>query len=140
MAEKNSNFLIKFFKALAILFTVAITLYGIVILLFLHNTHYVWFTDNRRAKMQDIYSIQLTDNIKLCDYKEDGMLANMTFSLRLRTYNLEKFMTENIKGTITEKYENGNFSYKGRYNEEVFADIEKRDSKDYYSITLHTRN
>lgn len=135
--KKIKKAFLYFFKGLAIV--MALLVAGVIFIVN-YQPHYTVFTKNRRAKMQDMYSIQLTDNIKLCDYKEDGMLANMTFSLRLRTYNLEKFMTENIKGTITEKYENGNFSYKGRYNEEVFADVEKRDSKDYYSITLHTRN
>lgn len=68
-----------------------------------------------------------------------AMFAVIFFSLSSPphyTRFTEKFMTENVTGIMTGKYDNMSFSYRNSDNQEVHAEIAKADGKENYSITL----
>lgn len=138
--EKNKKVFSCLFKGILIFFAVVALLYGGFIFIFTYNPHYTWFTKNRKAEMEEKYNITITDNIKLHEYKEYGMLANIDYVLYLYADDLGKFMEENVNGTITEKYDDNDFSYKGTDGEKVFVSVTKYDNEDRYRISLSMRN
>lgn len=99
--------------------------------------------------MEDIFSIKITDNIRLQDYYGMDFFDDNQY-LWLYADDIEKFMTENITGTITEKYESdnlqkysdyiGGFRYTVTDSSEVLVQIFKYDNKDYYNISLDIYN
>ncbi|MCM1507355.1 MAG: hypothetical protein NC177_09520 [Ruminococcus flavefaciens] len=111
---------------------------------FSSQPHYTWFTEKRTAKMENRFSIEVTDNIKLCEYKMSEFPAvrnsekrsEYEYRLCLETDSIEKFMAENINGIITEKYDNMSFSYRNNDNQSVYAEISKSDGKENYSVTF----
>lgn len=86
--------------------------------------HYTRFTEKRTARMENRFSIEVTDNIKLCEYemsespnyRNPDARPEFKYRLCLETENPEKFMTENVNGIITQKYDNMNFSYRNKDN------------------------
>lgn len=108
-----------------------------------YQPHYTWFTKSRKAKVEDIFSIKVTDNIKLKDYYGEDFFDNAQY-LYVYTYDPEKFTEENVNGTITEKYDSsdyikyyiGSFRYTGTDSKEVLVQISKYDNEDYYRISL----
>lgn len=135
--EKSKKAVSCLLKGILIFFAVIALLYGGFIFIITYNPHYTRFTKNRKAEMEEKFSITITDNIKLRKYKDSSFLAQLDYTLYLYADDLETFMTENINGTVTEKYDNGNFRYERNHGKEVFVDVDKRDNKDYYSITLN---
>lgn len=141
MEEENKTTLSGLFKGVLIFFVVIFVvnglLYGGFIFIITYNPHYTWFTKNRKARMEEKFSIVITDNIKLREYEEFEFLTQLDYTLYLDAYNLEKFMEENVNGTITEKYDENDFAYKGADGQKINVDVYKNDSKDNYSITLN---
>ncbi len=137
MEEENKKLLSCLFKGFLILFVFNVLLYGEFIFIITYNPHYTWFTKNRKARMEEKFSIVVTDNIKLREYQEFEFLTQLDYTLYLDAWDLEKFMEENVKGTITEKYDENNFAYKGADGQKINVDVYKNDSKDNYSITLN---
>ncbi|MDE6665591.1 MAG: hypothetical protein K2K14_05295 [Ruminococcus sp.] len=141
MEEENKKPLSGLFKGVLIFFVVIFVviglLYGGFIFIITYNPHYTWFTKNRKARMEEKFSIVITDNIKLREYSELEFLTQLDYTLYLDAYDLEKFMEENVNGTITEKYNENNFAYKGADGQKINVDVYKSDSKDNYSITLN---
>lgn len=141
MEEENKKSLSGLFKGVLIFFVVIFVvnglLYGGFIFIITYNPHYTWFTKNRKARMEEKFSIVITDNIKLREYSEFEFLTQLDYTLYLDAYDLEKFMEENVNGTITEKYDENDFAYKGADGQKINVDVYKNDSKDNYSITLN---
>ncbi|MDE6091550.1 MAG: hypothetical protein K2F73_01995 [Ruminococcus sp.] len=141
MEEENKKPLSGLFKGVLIFFVVIFVvnglLYGGFIFIITYNPHYTWFTKNRKARMEEKFSIVITDNIKLREYSEFEFLTQLDYTLYLDAYDLEKFMEENVNGTITEKYDENDFAYKGADGQKINVDVYKSDSKDNYSITLN---
>lgn len=137
MEEENKKPISCLVKGILIFFVVIGLLYGGFIFIITYNPHYTWFTKNRKAKMEEKFSIVITDNIKLREYRQLEFLTQLDYTLYLYAYDLEKFMEENVKGTITEKYDENNFAYKGADGQKINVDVYKNDSRDNYSITLN---
>lgn len=91
-----------------------VVMFAVICFAFTSQPHYTWFTEKRTAKMENRFSIEVTDNIKLCEYE----------------------MAENVNGIITEKYDNMSFSYRNNDNQSVHAEITKTNSKENYNVTL----
>ena len=111
---------------------------GGFIFIITYEPHYTWFTNKRKEKMNKMFSITVNDNIELREYREFEFLTQRNSSLYLYTYDLEKFMEENINGTITEKYEGDDFKYIGEESQIVYVDVFENDKN--YSITLNIRD
>ncbi|MDE5771320.1 MAG: hypothetical protein K2I06_06790 [Ruminococcus sp.] len=144
MEEENKNvFKSALSKMIKIFFvTVALLFVGLIFIIN-YQPHYTWFTKNRRTKMEDIFSIRVTDNIRLENYRGEDFFDDTQY-LYLYAYDLEKFKEENVNGTITEKYDSsdsikhyiGGFRYTGTGSQEVLVQIFKYDNEDYYRISL----
>lgn len=129
----------------AVLIVTVAIMFAVVICFSLSSQpHYTRFTEKRTAKMENRFGIEVTDNIKLCEYEmsKSQVYGNskkrpeFKYSLCLETDDPEKFMTENVTGIMTGKYDNMSFSYRNSDNQEVHAEITKADGKENYSITL----
>lgn len=101
MQEKNKP-VSNLFKGIIIFFAVVAVLYGSLIFIIICQPHYTRFTENRIAKMEDKFSITITDNIKLREYRQ-LVLIQYDYRLYLDTDDLEKFMEDNVNGDITKK-------------------------------------
>lgn len=145
MEEKNNKVFFYFKKSVIILLVVFVLILCGLVFIINYQPHYTLFTKSRKAKIEDIFNIRITDNIILQDYRGEDFFDNNQY-LWLYADDIEKFMTENITGTITEKYDNdsyrkyyiGGFRYTGTDNSEVLVQIFRYDNEDYYSISLDT--
>lgn len=137
MNEKNENIFKTMLTAVLIIFAISALIIGGIIFIITYQPHYTWFTEKRKEKMEEKFSITVTDNIDLREYRQLEFLTQLDYTLYLYTDDLEKFMEENINGTITEKYDGDSFGYKGKDGQAVVADVFKNDSKENYSITLN---
>lgn len=141
MEEKNKNIFKSYPKAVLILLAVMVILFGGFVFITTSQPHYTRFTENRTERMENRFSITVTDNIKLREYEmsecgKPDSRPEFKYCLCLETDDIEKFMTENVSGTITRKYNNMNFEYRNTDNQVVHAEVCKTDSRKNYSITL----
>lgn len=136
LEEKNKKVFSGLLKGILIFFAVVAVLYGSLIFIIICQPHYTRFTKNRIAKMEDRFSITITENIKLREYRQI-VLIQSDYRLYLDTNDLEKFMEKNVKGEIIKRNSDSmDFMYRGMDGQEVFAEVCKTDSKESYSITL----
>lgn len=140
MQEKNKS-VSNLFKGIIIFFVVVALLFGGLISVITSQPHYTRFTEKRTERMENRFSITVTDNIKLREYemsecRKPDSRPEFKYCLCLETDDIEKFMTENVSGTITRKYDNMNFEYRNTDNQAVHAEVCKTDNRKNYSITL----
>lgn len=141
--EKNKKVFSYLIKSVIIFLVTAGLIFIGLIFVINYQPHYTWFNKNRKAKMEDIFSIKVTDNIELRNYYGEDFFDNFQY-LYIYTYDPEKFTEENVNGTITEKYDSsdsrkyyiGGFRYTSTDSQEVLVQISKYDNEDYYRISL----
>lgn len=144
MAEKRKIIPESYVKTVFILFAAGVLTFGVIISAVTCQPHYTWFTERRIARMEDRFSIAVTENIKLLeyemsefpDYRNPDSRPEFEYRLCLETKKPEKFMTENVRGIITEKYADMNFTYRNKENQAVHAEVCRNDSSEAYRITL----
>lgn len=90
---------------------VVITVSGLIFVVS-YNPEYSHFNKKRTAEMEKIFSISVTDDIELKYYQEinDWFTGDTSYTLYIDSVDSpEKFIQNNINGTITAKTENGVF-------------------------------
>lgn len=122
-AEKTLN------NVLIAIVVVILLLFGAYKLLFDLDTTYYIFGKKRKAAMEEMFGITVTDDIKLEKYHEFGWLS-FTYTLDISNIaDCDKFMQDNVKSKVARKIENG-IIYNYEDNTQEFSDYYEQYQKD----------
>lgn len=64
------------------------------------DKHFTHFNAERTASMEEIFDIKVDDSVKLIRYDDNSILAAITETLKLETYDYERFMSENVNAEL----------------------------------------
>lgn len=158
-SEQKKNPIVSSLIALLILIIIFFVLgAGVLFFILTYDTEYNFFTGKRTERMEEKFSITVTDDVKLEKYSEIELLTQYDYHLYLEVDDYKKFIKENINGEIILMRENGieyNFEenteetlsedvsddifykYKGEDNQIVYVDVYYSERTEKYNLSLN---
>lgn len=106
------------------------------------TTHYFLFTKERTEKMEALFGITVTDDVKLLHYEDSSILISIDQCLTLEVEDYEQFMQNNIHADVeidtSYSTEEDTLYYK-YVNCNTYVEISPSENEGKYVITLHHR-
>ncbi|MCR5807552.1 MAG: hypothetical protein K6G68_11045 [Oscillospiraceae bacterium] len=109
-AEEVSSKSTKAIELLKLVFWVIFALCAPFIILFIVLLFLLWYTPTyhsfgtgRTAKMEEIFHITVTDDIKLMEYRDESVFTQIIHFLIIETDDYEKFIHDNINEPVEKK-------------------------------------
>lgn len=105
------------------------------------TTHYFLFTKERTERMEALFDITVTDDVKLLHYEDSSIFISIDQCLTLEVENYEQFMQNNIHADfeIDTFYSKEDILYYKYVNCNTYVEISPSENDGKYVVTLHHR-
>lgn len=127
----------------ALLLSVPMVIYIGIVIIMTWNTTYHHFGKTRTEEMEEIFSITVTDDVKLVEFKDITFLTQIDKTLTLEVDDYEKFLNNNISAKVeiddnTPFYEKDDAMYY-KYDK-IYVEITESDNEAKYLVILNYRD